>query len=60
MTPTVKSFLAFFTLWQEAVLPAVDYDRGPLDAKEALPIAVPQIRGRVTPFWPWYLPPRSR
>lgn len=29
-------------------------------ARTTLAIAAAQVRGRVTPRWPWYLPPRSR
>jgi hypothetical protein len=33
---------------------------GPADAGRQVECAGVQVRGNVTPVWPWYLPPRSR
>ena len=39
---------------------ALDQRRNPsVEACAAVDLRVVQVRGSVTPRWPWYLPPRS-
>jgi hypothetical protein len=62
MTPAVKSFFRFFprAIGERRGAELTNYYRYPRQGRTTLDIVATQMRGSVTPFCPWYLPPRSR